>query len=70
MLVRGSATTDTRWPESAAWPELRALSSSALFRIVPTSVASPYLSGTTSTSEVAGESIASMMRASRRRFSA
>ncbi len=70
VLVRGSASTEIRWPASIAWPAARAPSSSTRLTTVAISIASPYFTGIISRSEVAGVSIDSMMRWMRRRFSA
>ena len=70
LLVRVSASTETRWPGSVAWPAARELSSITRLTMVAISEARPYRTGTISTSADAGVSIASMMRAMRRRLSA
>ena len=69
-FVRGSASTETRWPASMACPAARAPSSSMRFTTVAISIARPNLIGMISVSEVAGVSIDSMIRWMRRRLSA
>jgi len=69
-LVRGSASTCTRWPPSTACPAARAPSSSTRLTMVAISSARPWRSWIISASAEPGRSSEAMMSRRRRRLSA